>query len=154
MKKLSVWLLASLAALTLAGCASDKAPAEKAVADAETAMAQIRDMAQKYAPDQLQAVDPKARIVVLGDLNDFEFSQTADLLVGSGSTALVDLPRTLPVRQRYSYVFQGNSQVLDQIMVSPSIRRDCGLDYDSVHINSEFHDQISDHDPQVLRFHP
>jgi hypothetical protein len=65
MKKLSVWLLATLAALTLAGCASDKAPAEKAVADAETAMAQIRDMAQKYAPDQLQAVDAQ-----LGGMKD------------------------------------------------------------------------------------
>jgi hypothetical protein len=38
--------------------------------------------------------------------------------------------------------------------VSPSIRKDCGLAYDSVHINSEFSDQISDHDPQVLRFRP
>jgi hypothetical protein len=24
--------------------------------------------------------------------------------------------------------------------------------YDSVHVNSEFHDQDSDHDPQVARF--
>ncbi|MFF4762372.1 hypothetical protein [Streptomyces sp. NPDC001292] len=23
-----------------------------------------------------------------------------------------------------------------------------------VHVNAEFHDQTSDHDPQVLRFHP
>ncbi len=38
--------------------------------------------------------------------------------------------------------------------MSPSIRRSCGFEYDSVHINSEFHDQISDHDPQVLRFEP
>jgi predicted extracellular nuclease len=98
--------------------------------------------------DQLQAVDPKARIVVLGDLNDFEFSQTADILVGSGTTALKDLPRTLPVRQRYSYVFDGNSQVLDQIMVSQSWP---GVQYDIVHTNSEFHDQDSDHDPQVVR---
>jgi uncharacterized protein len=98
--------------------------------------------------DQLQAVDRKARIVVLGDLNDFEFSQTADILVGSGATALVDLPRTLPVRQRYSYVFEGNSQVLDHILVTPSWP---GVQYDIVHTNSEFHDQDSDHDPQVVR---
>ena len=57
MKKLSVWLLATLMAVVLAGCANDKAPAEQAVANAETALAQIRDMAQKYAPDQLQAID-------------------------------------------------------------------------------------------------
>lgn len=98
--------------------------------------------------DQLQAVDSKARIIVLGDLNDFEFSQTADILVGSGSTALTDLPRTLPVKQRYSYVFNGNSQVLDHILVSRSWP---GVQYDIVHTNSEFHDQDSDHDPQVVR---
>jgi hypothetical protein len=34
------------------------------------------------------------------------------------------------------------------------MRKGCDLDYDSVHINSEFSDQISDHDPQVLRFRP
>ena len=57
MKKLSVWLLATLMAVALVGCANDKAPAEQAVASAETALAQIRDMAQRYAPDQLQTVD-------------------------------------------------------------------------------------------------
>ena len=57
MKKLSVWLLATLAAVLIAGCAGDKAPAERAVANAETAIAQVRDAATKYAPDQMQAVD-------------------------------------------------------------------------------------------------
>jgi len=57
MKKLSVWLLAMLVALAVAGCAMQKAPAEQAVAAAETSLAAIRDIAQKYAPDQLQAVE-------------------------------------------------------------------------------------------------
>ena len=57
MKKLSVWLLATLVALAVAGCAMQKAPAEQAVASAETALAAIRDTAQKYAPDQLQSVE-------------------------------------------------------------------------------------------------
>ena len=35
-------------------------------------------------------------MVVLGDINDFEFSETVDILVGGG--VLVDLPRTLPDR--------------------------------------------------------
>jgi Prokaryotic membrane lipoprotein lipid attachment site len=56
MKKSSVWLLALLAAVALAGCAMQKAPAEQAVASAETALAAVRDQAQKYVPDQLQAV--------------------------------------------------------------------------------------------------
>ena len=57
MKKQSVWLLATLAAVLVVGCANQKAPAEQAVAGAETALATVRDDAQKYVPDQLQAVD-------------------------------------------------------------------------------------------------
>ena len=94
---------------------------------------------------------------MLGDINDFEFSTTIDLVVGSGPNAMVDLPRTLPVNERYSYVFEGNSQVLDQILVSKALTlappgaKYPAFDYDIVHANSEFHDQDSDHDPQVVR---
>ncbi|MCK8432541.1 endonuclease/exonuclease/phosphatase [Streptomyces sp. D2-8] len=93
-----------------------------------------------------------ADVVTLGDINDFEFSRTTKLLEGRGElwSAIKSLPRS----ERYSYVYQGNSQVLDQILISPSIRRDCDFEYDSVHVNAEFNDQISDHDPQVLRFRP
>ena len=96
--------------------------------------------------------------MVLGDINDFEFSHTVDLMVGSGPTAMVDLPRTLPVNERYSYVYEGNSQVLDQILISQALTlvppgaKYPPFDYDIVHTNSEFHDQDSDHDPQVVRF--
>ena len=57
MKTLSVGLLATLAAWALVGCMNQKAPAEQAVAAAETSLGAIRDEAQKYVPDQLQAVD-------------------------------------------------------------------------------------------------
>jgi predicted extracellular nuclease len=97
-------------------------------------------------------VEKNAAVVALGDMNDFEFSGTTKILEGGGElwSAIKSLPRS----ERYSYVYQGNAQVLDQILVSPSIRRGGGFAYDSVHINAEFHDQISDHDPQVLRFRP
>jgi predicted extracellular nuclease len=114
--------------------------------------------------DDLLDVDPSAKVVVLGDLNDFEFSATADILVGSGATALVDLPRTLPVNERYTYVFEGNSQVLDHILLSRSLASGPGsghgaahataYEYDIVHTNAEFADQDSDHDPQVVRLRP
>lgn len=97
-------------------------------------------------------VQKNADVIALGDINDFEFSDTAKLLEGDGE--LWSAIKSLPKSERYTYDYQGNSQVLDQILVSPSIRRGCGLQYDSVHINAEFHDQISDHDPQVLRFQP
>jgi len=100
--------------------------------------------------DELLAADPSAYVVVAGDLNDFEFSETADILVGSGETALADLPRELPTGDRYSYVFEGNSQVLDHILLSPAATA-VDHEYDTVHMNAEFPDQISDHDPQVVR---
>jgi hypothetical protein len=56
MKKLSVWLSAMLAAMLIVACANQKAPAEQAIANAESALSAIRDMAQKYVPDQVQAV--------------------------------------------------------------------------------------------------
>ncbi|MGX1502918.1 UNVERIFIED_CONTAM: putative extracellular nuclease [Streptomyces graminofaciens] len=101
-----------------------------------------------FVKDVLDA-DHKADVVVLGDINDFEFSETTKALTDGG--ALFPAIKSLPRSERYSYVYQGNSQVLDQILTSPSIR---DFSYDSVHINAEFSDQNSDHDPQVLRFRP
>ncbi|MFV8188021.1 MULTISPECIES: endonuclease/exonuclease/phosphatase family protein [unclassified Streptomyces] len=104
-----------------------------------------------FVKDILHA-QKNAEVVTLGDMNDFEFSGTTKILEGDG--ALWSAIKSLPRSERYTYDYQGNQQVLDQILISPSIRRGRGFDYDSVHINSEFHDQISDHDPQVLRFRP
>ncbi len=100
--------------------------------------------------DALLAAQSDARLVIGGDINDFEFSRTVDILVGQGATALTDLPRTLPVTERYTYVFEGNSQVLDHLLLSPAwASRTRG--YDIVHVNAEYADQVSDHDPQVVR---
>ncbi|MFE9766310.1 endonuclease/exonuclease/phosphatase family protein [Streptomyces sp. NPDC005808] len=101
---------------------------------------------------EILAVQKNADVITLGDINDFEFSDTAKLLEDDG--ALWSAIKSLPKSERYTYDYQGNSQVLDQILISPSIRKDGDFEYDSVHINSEFNDQISDHDPQVLRFEP
>jgi len=98
--------------------------------------------------DQLVAADPQAKVIVLGDINDFEFSQTVELLEGGVLTTLMD---TLAKAERYSYVFEGNSQVLDQILVSNPLLRSFPVDYDPVHVNAEFANQASDHDPQVAR---
>lgn len=102
--------------------------------------------------NEILKAQKNADVITLGDMNDFEFSDTAKILEGDGE--LWSAIKSLPKSERYTYDYQGNAQVLDQILVSPSIRKGCDLTYDSVHINSEFSDQISDHDPQVLRFRP
>ncbi|MGW3632623.1 endonuclease/exonuclease/phosphatase family protein [Streptomyces sp. NPDC005122] len=112
----------------------------------------LQATAENTFVNQILKAQKDADVIALGDLNDFEFSDTAKILEGHGE--LWSAIKSLPKSERYTYDYQGNEQVLDQILVSPSIRRDCDVDYDSVHINSEFSDQISDHDPQVLRFRP
>ncbi|MBD2204306.1 cadherin-like domain-containing protein [Calothrix sp. FACHB-1219] len=94
------------------------------------------------------AIDPNANVVVAGDLNDFEFSNPLNTLKSAGLSALIE---TLPANERYTYNFQGNAQALDHILVSNNLFNK--LDgYDVVHINSEFYEQDSDHDPSVARF--
>ncbi|MEU0841990.1 endonuclease/exonuclease/phosphatase family protein [Streptomyces sp. NPDC005962] len=97
----------------------------------------------------LLSADPKAAVVVAGDLNDYQFSPALSALTKGG--VLTDLVTRLPRDERYGYVYNGNSQVLDHILTSRALR---GPDYDIVHINAEFADQSSDHDPQVVRVHP
>lgn len=97
--------------------------------------------------DSLRASDPTAKVVVLGDLNDFEFSNPLATLKSAG---LTDLLETLPANQRYTYNFEGNAQSLDHILVSRALL-DAGAVVDVVHINSEFAVQVSDHDPLVAR---
>ena len=96
---------------------------------------------------QLTTADPNAKVIVAGDLNDFQFSQTLQILKDKG---LHDLIETLPLNQQYSYVFEGNSQVLDHIMFSNALFSDQFV-YEPVHVNAEFADQASDHDPSVVR---
>jgi predicted extracellular nuclease len=96
------------------------------------------------------AVDPNARVVVMGDLNDFHFSTSLATLE---SEILNNLIKTLSENERYSYVYDGNSQVLDHILVSDSLL-DRLVSVDMLHINSEFdyQTQFSDHDPIIATF--
>lgn len=101
--------------------------------------------------NEILALDPHANVIVLGDLNDFEFSDALTILEGAGDLELHALMETLPQNERYSFVFEGNSQTLDHIVVSNNLFTHFSFKYDVVHVNSEFADQASDHEPQVAR---
>ena len=105
--------------------------------------------------ERLLAADKQARVVVLGDLNDFEFSEMANVLErGAPGTEyeLTDLWQSLPMRERYSYIFQGNGQVLDHILASRALLAP-RPDFGPIHMNAEFdEEQQSDHDPPLARF--
>jgi len=61
----SKWLAASVTALIVFGCASQKEPAEQAVANINAALGSAHDAAAKYAPDGLQSVE--AQVATLKD---------------------------------------------------------------------------------------
>lgn len=93
--------------------------------------------------------NPDANIAVLGDLNEFEFISPLEILEKS----LINLTETLPANERYSFIFDGNSQSLDHILVSKSLIKTAV--FDIVHVNTEFArtpQTASDHDPSVARF--
>ena len=60
---------------------------------------------------------------------------------------------TLPKNEQYTYIFEGNSQVLDQIFVSEALMGRL-VEVDVVHVNSEYYyqDRLSDHDPVLALF--
>lgn len=99
--------------------------------------------------EQILRDNPRENIVVLGDLNDFEFSTTLDILKGGKLVNMID---KVPLNERYTYIYQGNSQVLDHILVTRNLERFTTVDI--VHINADFtdmHGRASDHDPVLVQ---
>ncbi|MFK3960877.1 cell wall-binding repeat-containing protein [Guptibacillus hwajinpoensis] len=91
----------------------------------------------------------QANVVVLGDLNDFEFSKPIQTLEGD---ILTNMIKKLPTEQRYSYNYQGNAQVLDHILVTNNLAKRTIVD--SININSDFSEadgRASDHDPMLVK---
>lgn len=102
-----------------------------------------------FVKDILKA-DKKATVIVLGDMNDFEFSNTIKNINGN---ELIDVISTLPKNERYTYVYQGNSQTLDNIMINKKYKGSVNVDV--IRINSEFtkaQGSFSDHDPIFIQF--
>lgn len=94
------------------------------------------------------ANDPQANIVVLGDMNEFEFISPVRDILGENLTNTSD---ALDPNERYSFIFQGNSQQIDHILLSDSLVE--GSEVDIVHVNTEFAEtdqRASDHDPLVV----
>lgn len=98
--------------------------------------------------DSILALDTNANVIVLGDLNDFHFSTPLATLSGG---VLTDLITTLPAEERYTYIFDGNSQDLDHILISNNLLNTAAPQFDIVHANAEFQAQPTDHDPSVVR---
>lgn len=102
--------------------------------------------------------NPQANIIVLGDFNDYIDSYPIKNLSANGLTNLLGLPDR---NERYTYIYQGVSQVLDHILVKTgpnlSIRKispvHINADYPySYKSNTETVHRSSDHDPVLVDF--
>ena len=98
--------------------------------------------------ERMLAADPGARVAVVGDLNDFEFSEAVATLAAA---PLANLIERIPAAERYTYNFEGASQVLDHAVVTPAVA--AGAAIEIVHVNADCADvrRTSDHDPVVVR---
>lgn len=99
---------------------------------------------------EILANDSEATVLVMGDINDFNFSKTTDLINGN---ELYDVMQELDKSQRYTYVYDGMSQVLDNVMLNKEYKGKVNVDV--IRINSEFtksQGSFSDHDPVFIQF--
>ena len=101
---------------------------------------------------EVLAADSDANVVVLGDLNDVHGSVTLAALTGGDAPGpLTDLVGLLPEAERYSYVFAGQSEAIDHILVSPSLRA-ATVHVGAAHGNAGVLGSPSDHDPLLAQF--
>ena len=110
--------------------------------------------------DSMLASDPDANILVTGDFNEFQFEEPMKILTGEleldgttvtpGVGVLENLTYRLPAEERYSYIYEGNAQQIDHILVSEGMQADAEVDV--VHLNTLTGRAASDHDPVVSRF--
>ncbi|MCA9960765.1 MAG: hypothetical protein KC443_17115, partial [Anaerolineales bacterium] len=81
----------------------------------------------------LLAADPQARVVVMGDFNDYE--QSPPLLALSAQMENVLL--RLPDATRYSYVYGGVAQLIDGLFVTPALAAQV-VDVAILHVNADY----------------
>jgi uncharacterized repeat protein (TIGR01451 family) len=109
--------------------------------------------------EEILAENPGALVAIVGDLNSLFLSSPIQAFRDGGLIPVFD---TLPAGQRYSYIYQGESQVLDYIIITSSLL-DILQRVEGLHLNADFPPQApddisplgeSDHDPVIAVFSP
>ncbi|MBU8913668.1 MAG: hypothetical protein KOO61_06555 [Spirochaetales bacterium] len=116
----------------------------------------------------LFAEDADSLIVVAGDLNDFQFGEPGEgvdhpvaILEGFGDEIpLTNIINFIHPQDRFTYIYEGNSQVLDHMLASPALLRyhagenilhfNASYPYAMVDDPTTAH-RSSDHDPVEMR---
>ena len=105
---------------------------------------------QNFVADIL-AEDENANIIVAGDFNEFAFVEPLENFLAISNLRDMDEAANIPQLERYTYLFDMNSQELDHMYISQALKPKA--QYEHVHINTwaALAEQISDHDPSVAK---
>ncbi len=107
--------------------------------------------------EDILARDPEAHIAVLGDLNSFYDSPPLDVLRAAGLRHVYEF---VAPERLYSYIFQGESETLDHILVTPGLYERL-VRVEALHIDADYPPplpdddsarRVSDHDPIIAVF--
>lgn len=128
---------------------------------------------------KFQTDNPKEPLIIVGDLNAFQFSDGLVDVIGTltGKPApaaqvllptedlvnpdLTNLAEMIPQTQRYSYVFAGNAQILDHFLVNNAAKKHTArfvyarlnADFPEIYRNDPTRpERLSDHDVPVAYF--
>ncbi|MFJ8234701.1 DUF6359 domain-containing protein [Ureibacillus sp. NPDC094379] len=116
--------------------------------DSEIQRKKIAQIVYNFVND-IKTKNPDANIVSLGDFNDYQFADALKIHEGELMTNMIN---KIEEQDRYTYLYQGNSQVLDHILVSNNLATKTLIDI--LHINADFTDmagRASDHDPVMVQ---
>ncbi len=101
--------------------------------------------------------DPQARIILMGDLNSYFDSPPVEALRKGGLVHVMD---GMDAVSRYTYIYKGEVQTLDHVLVTPNLDEDL-LSVSVFHVDADYPPpppddtspiRKSDHDPVVVWF--
>ncbi|MER2027894.1 MAG: endonuclease, partial [Solibacillus sp.] len=118
------------------------------VYESEVQRKKIAQIVYDFVAD-IKSKNPNANIVSVGDFNDYQFADALKIHEGQLMTNMIN---KVEEKDRYTYLYQGNSQVLDHILVSNNLVKNTEIDI--LHINADFTDmagRASDHDPVMVQ---
>ena len=107
--------------------------------------------------EQILDVEPDSNIIITGDLNSYYESPPIEILRNAGLSHAFDL---LQPEERYTYIYEGESQTLDHIMMTEWLYENI-YSVIPLHINADYTIPVagdespahkSDHDPVIVIF--
>ena len=93
-----------------------------------------------------EAHESGAVVIGLGDLNETEYNEPVKAMTRGGFQNMME---SLSKNERYTYIYNGESQDLDQFIIDQEHAKN--TEFDIVHTNCEFSAQSSDHDATIGR---